>query len=133
MFCLFSLLPHPQVSNKTSYALVSLVPQPQRILTSVTPVTNKKAIKNDIEIEGMRRAHVSLTLINSEEIKCEKEAKWTSTCWRGQCDQGKDDNEHAINLFVVRLSPLVFYYPFCCHMLSLCLRIHLRLSLAHVI
>lgn len=48
-----------QLSNKSSYALVSLVPERRLVLTGVTPVTCKKAVKNPVELEGMRRAHVS--------------------------------------------------------------------------
>ena len=48
-----------QISNKSSYALVNLIPESRRVMTGVSPVTCKKAIKNSVEIEGMRRAHVS--------------------------------------------------------------------------
>jgi len=48
-----------QISNQSSYALVNLIPESRRILTGVSPVTCKKAVKNPVEIEGMRRAHVS--------------------------------------------------------------------------
>ncbi|XP_017493520.1 PREDICTED: xaa-Pro aminopeptidase 1-like, partial [Rhagoletis zephyria] len=46
-----------EMSNKSSYALVNLVPESRRLLTGVSPVTARKAIKNEVEIAGMRRAH----------------------------------------------------------------------------
>ena len=49
------------MSNKSSYALVNLIPESRRLLTGVSPVTSRKAIKNEVEIAGMRRAHVSDT------------------------------------------------------------------------
>jgi len=45
------------ISNKSSYALVSLIPESRRI-DSPNPVLLKKAVKNEIEIENMKRAHV---------------------------------------------------------------------------
>lgn len=47
------------MSNKSSYALVKLIPESRRLLTGVSPVTSRKAVKNAVEIAGMRRAHVS--------------------------------------------------------------------------
>ena len=62
LILLFPLLLFPQqMSNKSSYALVNLVPESRRLLTGVSPVTARKAIKNEVEIAGMRRAHVSDT------------------------------------------------------------------------
>ncbi|KAH9530015.1 Xaa-Pro aminopeptidase 1, variant 2 [Dermatophagoides farinae] len=46
------------ISNKSSYALVNLIPESRRILTGVSPVCCLKAIKNQIELDGMRRAHI---------------------------------------------------------------------------
>ncbi|XP_048237381.1 xaa-Pro aminopeptidase 1-like [Haliotis rufescens] len=45
------------ISEKSSYALVSLIPKLNR-LTSPSPVAAFKAVKNDVEIQGMRRAHI---------------------------------------------------------------------------
>lgn len=55
----YTMLWSVQISNKSSYALVNLIPESRRVLTAVSPVTCKKAIKNAVEINGMRRAHVS--------------------------------------------------------------------------
>lgn len=46
------------ISNKSSYALVSLIPESQRILTGISPVCCKKAVKNQVELDGMKRAHI---------------------------------------------------------------------------
>ncbi|XP_075676380.1 uncharacterized protein LOC113789149 [Dermatophagoides pteronyssinus] len=46
------------ISNKSNYALVNLIPESRRILTGVSPVCCLKAIKNQIELDGMRRAHI---------------------------------------------------------------------------
>jgi len=45
------------VSSKSSYAFVDLVPSERRI-SSITPVNLMKAIKNAVEVEGMRNAHI---------------------------------------------------------------------------
>lgn len=45
------------ISKYAGYALVSLIPENQRIL-EITPVCLSKAVKNAIEVEGMKRAHV---------------------------------------------------------------------------
>lgn len=45
------------VCKYSGYALVSLIPEGQRIL-DVTPVCLAKAVKNETEIECMKRAHV---------------------------------------------------------------------------
>ncbi|KAK8768947.1 aminopeptidase P isoform X1 [Amblyomma americanum] len=45
------------VSSSSSYAVVSQVPKERRI-ESTTPVMLRKAIKNETEIECMRRAHI---------------------------------------------------------------------------
>lgn len=45
------------ISSRSSEALVSLVPKEFRVLLP-SPVTNKKAIKNDIEIDNIKNCHV---------------------------------------------------------------------------
>ncbi|XP_071090079.1 xaa-Pro aminopeptidase 1-like [Haliotis cracherodii] len=45
------------ISEKSSYALVSLIPKLNR-LTSPSPIAAFKAVKNEVEIQGMRRAHI---------------------------------------------------------------------------
>ncbi|CAM6031346.1 unnamed protein product, partial [Sphagnum compactum] len=55
------------ISNKSSYALVSLVPESRRV-DSLSPVLLKKSVKNPIEIEGMKRSHVSSKLLYSIRI-----------------------------------------------------------------
>ena len=47
------------ISSDNSYALVSLVPKTRHI-DSPNPVLLKKAVKNPVEVECMRNAHVSL-------------------------------------------------------------------------
>lgn len=47
------------ISNNSSYALVSMIPEKRRILDT-SPVSLAKAIKNPVEIECMKRSHVSL-------------------------------------------------------------------------
>lgn len=46
------------ISSESSYALVSLVPK-NRHIDSPNPVLLKKAVKNPVEVECMRNAHVS--------------------------------------------------------------------------
>jgi len=45
------------VSKYSGYALVSLIPEKQRIM-DVTPVCLAKAVKNETEVSCMKRAHV---------------------------------------------------------------------------
>lgn len=45
------------ISDTSSYALTSIVP-PKLLLTDMSPIALMKAIKNPIEIEGMRNAHI---------------------------------------------------------------------------
>ncbi|XP_072027401.1 xaa-Pro aminopeptidase 1-like isoform X4 [Amphiura filiformis] len=45
------------LSPKSSFALASCIPQDQRIL-QITPACTSKAVKNPVEIEGMRNAHI---------------------------------------------------------------------------
>ncbi|CAG2171919.1 unnamed protein product, partial [Oppiella nova] len=45
------------ISHKSSYSLVSVVPEMRRI-ESLSPVQLKKAVKNSVEIEGMKRSHI---------------------------------------------------------------------------
>lgn len=46
------------ISKHSSYALVSMIPEKRRILDT-SPVSLAKAIKNSVEIECMKRSHVS--------------------------------------------------------------------------
>ncbi|KAM4702754.1 xaa-Pro aminopeptidase 1 [Rhinophrynus dorsalis] len=46
------------ISDKASYALTEAIPKAHRYLTPYTPVCQAKAVKNAVEIEGMRRAHI---------------------------------------------------------------------------
>ena len=48
------------ISSNSNYALVSLVPKTRHI-DSPNPVLLKKAVKNPVEVECMRNAHVSLS------------------------------------------------------------------------
>lgn len=50
------------ISSESSYALVSLVPK-NRHIDSPNPVLLKKAVKNPVEVECMRNAHVSLSFL----------------------------------------------------------------------
>lgn len=45
------------ISNRSSEALVSLIPKQKRFLNP-SPVTKQKALKNETEIENMRRCHI---------------------------------------------------------------------------
>jgi len=45
------------ISSKASCALASLVPE-EYLVTDESPVASAKAIKNDVEIEGMKQAHI---------------------------------------------------------------------------
>ncbi|XP_060520725.1 xaa-Pro aminopeptidase 1 isoform X2 [Cylas formicarius] len=45
-------------SDSSSYALTSIVPKKHLLLTDTTPVELMKAIKNPVEVRGMRNAHV---------------------------------------------------------------------------
>ena len=45
------------ISKYSGYALVSLVPEKQRVL-DITPVNLFKAVKNETEISCMKRAHI---------------------------------------------------------------------------
>lgn len=45
------------VSDKTNYALVSAVPKERRLADQI-PIPLMKCLKNDVEVEGMRRAHI---------------------------------------------------------------------------
>lgn len=45
------------LSESASYALISAVPQ-KTLYTDVTPTALMKAVKNSVEIEGMRNAHI---------------------------------------------------------------------------
>ncbi|KAF5288587.1 hypothetical protein FQA39_LY15366 [Lamprigera yunnana] len=45
------------LSNHVNYSLTSIIPQ-QRLKTDVTPAALMKLIKNDVEIEGMKKAHL---------------------------------------------------------------------------
>ncbi|XP_067656782.1 xaa-Pro aminopeptidase 1-like [Haliotis asinina] len=53
------------ISEKSSYALVSLIPKLNR-LTSPSPVAAFKAVKNEVEIQGMRRAHIKDAVVLCE-------------------------------------------------------------------
>lgn len=46
-----------QMSDSSSYALVNVVPDGRRV-SEMSPIQLMKAIKNDVEIEGMKRAHI---------------------------------------------------------------------------
>lgn len=50
------------ISAESSYALVNLVPKNRHIDTA-NPVLLKKAIKNPVEVNSMRNAHVSLIIL----------------------------------------------------------------------
>uniref|UniRef100_A0A8C5TA33 Xaa-Pro aminopeptidase 1 n=1 Tax=Malurus cyaneus samueli TaxID=2593467 RepID=A0A8C5TA33_9PASS len=50
------------LSDKASYALTEAIPKAYRYLTPYTPICIAKAVKNAVETEGMRRAHVSEAL-----------------------------------------------------------------------
>jgi len=45
------------VSDKTNYALVNAVPKSRRLADQI-PIPLMKCLKNDVEIEGMKRAHI---------------------------------------------------------------------------
>ncbi|KAF5288586.1 hypothetical protein FQA39_LY15365 [Lamprigera yunnana] len=45
------------LSNEANYGLTSIVP-PKRLKTEITPPATMKAIKNSVEIEGMKNAHI---------------------------------------------------------------------------
>lgn len=45
------------MSGKSSYAVVKCIP-PERRLLQLTPACHSKAVKNTVEIEGMRNAHI---------------------------------------------------------------------------
>ncbi|XP_018573804.1 xaa-Pro aminopeptidase 1 [Anoplophora glabripennis] len=45
-------------SEATNYALISLIPKKNLLLTNITPIQLMKAIKNSVEINGMRNAHI---------------------------------------------------------------------------
>ncbi|XP_065071332.1 xaa-Pro aminopeptidase 1-like isoform X2 [Rhopilema esculentum] len=45
------------ISSKNSAALASLVPE-ENLITETSPVCVAKAVKNEVEIEGMRQAHI---------------------------------------------------------------------------
>ncbi|CAG9854963.1 unnamed protein product [Phyllotreta striolata] len=45
-------------SEQSSHALVDLIPTNRRITTDVTPIAIMKAIKNPVEIKGMRNCHI---------------------------------------------------------------------------
>uniref|UniRef100_A0A8V0ZD74 X-prolyl aminopeptidase 1 n=1 Tax=Gallus gallus TaxID=9031 RepID=A0A8V0ZD74_CHICK len=46
------------LSDKASYALTEAIPKAYRYLTPYTPICIAKAVKNALETEGMRRAHI---------------------------------------------------------------------------
>ncbi|XP_018419774.1 PREDICTED: xaa-Pro aminopeptidase 1 isoform X2 [Nanorana parkeri] len=46
------------ISDKASYALSEAIPKTQRYLSQYTPICLAKSVKNAMEIEGMRRAHI---------------------------------------------------------------------------
>ena len=48
-----------KISNKSSYDLTSLVPK-QRRVSGLSPIQMLKAVKNEIELQGMRNAQVCL-------------------------------------------------------------------------
>ncbi|KAJ8920725.1 hypothetical protein NQ315_004864 [Exocentrus adspersus] len=45
-------------SENTNYGLIGLIPKKNLLLTNITPVQLMKAVKNPVEINGMRNAHV---------------------------------------------------------------------------
>lgn len=45
------------MSDSSSYALVNLVPDGRRV-SEISPIQLMKAVKNNVEIEGMKRAHI---------------------------------------------------------------------------
>lgn len=47
------------VSPSSSYGIVSSIPEERR-LQEESPIQLRKAVKNSIEIEGMKKAHVSV-------------------------------------------------------------------------
>uniref|UniRef100_A0A803JD02 Adducin 3 n=1 Tax=Xenopus tropicalis TaxID=8364 RepID=A0A803JD02_XENTR len=46
------------ISDKASYALTEAIPKAHRLLSQYSPICLAKAVKNPVETEGMRRAHV---------------------------------------------------------------------------
>lgn len=52
-----------QLDNRSSHALVSIIPESRRI-SLPNPVLLAKAVKNKVEIECMKRAHVIIPMIN---------------------------------------------------------------------
>ncbi|XP_046542342.1 xaa-Pro aminopeptidase 1-like [Haliotis rubra] len=57
VFFSYSVITFDGVYEKSSYALVSLIPK-VRITIPPSPVAAFKAVKNTVEIQGMRRAHI---------------------------------------------------------------------------
>ncbi|XP_070541372.1 xaa-Pro aminopeptidase 1-like isoform X2 [Ptychodera flava] len=49
--------PRTWISSKSSYALINIIPKGRRIIQS-SPIALAKAIKNEVEIQGMRNAHI---------------------------------------------------------------------------
>ena len=57
--------PSIQISQSSSYSLCSLIPSARRI-KKLCPIQLMKAIKNEVEIAGMRNAHVRMPFYNHE-------------------------------------------------------------------
>ena len=49
------------MSNRSNHALVSNVPA-ERLIGELTPVCHLKAVKNEVEIAGMRSGQVSINI-----------------------------------------------------------------------
>ncbi|CAH1183392.1 unnamed protein product [Phaedon cochleariae] len=45
-------------AENSSYALINIIPKENRLLTNNTPVSLMKAVKNPVEIQGMRNCHI---------------------------------------------------------------------------
>lgn len=58
LFCSNESITRVGIANSVSEYLARSVPASKRVLMEYTPITRVKAVKNDAEIKGMRRAHV---------------------------------------------------------------------------
>lgn len=53
------------VDSMSSYAVVNSVPEERRV-TELSPIQLRKSVKNSVEIECMKRAHVSFSSVNRQ-------------------------------------------------------------------
>ncbi|XP_077992891.1 xaa-Pro aminopeptidase 1-like [Glandiceps talaboti] len=101
--------PRTWISAKSSYGVVSIIPKRRRIIQS-SPIVLSKAVKNDIEIDGMRQAHIKDAAALCEAFAwMEKEVpkgKTTEIDVADKCEELRSQQEDYVSLSFATISSI---------------------------